>query len=130
MWEAGAFHLERLQAAEECVDAEQAMQASRQAPAWTLPYTPAFTPDSKLQVGLAPTPPGPSPMPLSLNQQIAVSGGHVFVLAARCKKLVIVHHPDSDFQFGSVPGRLQFGPSLTPLASSCLQASGLPIVSP
>ena len=50
VWEAGAFHLERLQAAEECVNAEQAVQASRQAPAWTLPYTPAFTPDSKLQV--------------------------------------------------------------------------------
>ncbi|KAL3143377.1 hypothetical protein ABBQ38_002205 [Trebouxia sp. C0009 RCD-2024] len=51
VWEAGAFHLERLQAAEECVNAEQAVQASRQAPTWTLPYTPAFTPDSKLQGG-------------------------------------------------------------------------------
>ena len=50
MWETGAFHLERLQAAEECVNAEQAVQATRQAPTWTLPYTPAFTPDSKLQV--------------------------------------------------------------------------------
>ena len=52
VWEAGAFHLERLQAAEECVNAEQAVQAGRQAPTWTLPYTPAFTPDSKLQVGV------------------------------------------------------------------------------
>ena len=50
VWEAGAFHLDRLQAAEECVNAEQAVQASRQPPTWTLPYTPTFTPDSKLQV--------------------------------------------------------------------------------
>ena len=50
VWEAGAFHLERLQAAEECVNAEQAMQASRQAPTWTLPFTPTWTPEAKLKV--------------------------------------------------------------------------------
>ena len=50
VWEAGAFHLERLQAAEDCVSAEQAVQASRQAPAWTLPFTPAWTPEAKLTV--------------------------------------------------------------------------------
>lgn len=49
-WEAGAFQLERLQAAPECVQAEQSVQAQRQAPTWTLPYTPTPTPDEKLQV--------------------------------------------------------------------------------
>ncbi len=52
VWEEGAFHLERLQAAEECVNAEQAVQASRQAPTWTLPFTPTWTPEAKLKVGL------------------------------------------------------------------------------
>lgn len=55
MWEAGAFHLERLQAAEECVAAEQAAQAGRGAPAWTLPYTPTWTPDQLLQAGSLPS---------------------------------------------------------------------------
>ncbi len=53
VWEEGAFHLERLQAAEECVNAEQALQASRQAPTWTLPFTPTWTPEAKLKVGLS-----------------------------------------------------------------------------
>ena len=53
VWEEGAFHLERLQAAEECVNAEQAVQASRQAPTWTLPFTPTWTPEAKLKVGLS-----------------------------------------------------------------------------
>jgi len=53
VWEAGAFHLERLQAAEECVSAEQAVQASRQAPVWSLPFTPAWTPEDKLKVRLS-----------------------------------------------------------------------------
>lgn len=52
VWEEGAFHLERLQAAEECVNAEQALQASRQAPTWTLPFTPTWTPEANLKVGL------------------------------------------------------------------------------
>ncbi|DBA68000.1 hypothetical protein WJX79_010614 [Trebouxia sp. C0005] len=49
VWEEGAFHLERLQAAEECVNAEQALQASRQAPTWTLPFTPTWTPEANLK---------------------------------------------------------------------------------
>lgn len=49
-WEAGAFQLERLQAAPECVQAEQSIQAQRQAPTWHLPFTPIPTPDDKLQV--------------------------------------------------------------------------------
>ena len=53
VWEEGAFHLERLQAAEECVNAEQAVQASRQAPTWILPFTPTWTPEAKLKVGLS-----------------------------------------------------------------------------
>jgi len=53
IWEEGAFHLERLQAAEECVNAEQALQASRLAPTWTLPFTPTWTPEAKLKVGLS-----------------------------------------------------------------------------
>ena len=53
-WEAGAFQLERLQAAPECVQAEQSIQAQRQAPAWSLPFTPTPTPDDKLQVSCAP----------------------------------------------------------------------------
>ena len=69
VWEAGAFHLERLQAAEECVNAEQAAQAGRQAPTWTLPYTPAFTPDSKLQVGVA-SPTCPTPLPSLLTPKL------------------------------------------------------------
>lgn len=44
VWEETSFALERLQAAEECVDAEQSGLKSRTAPTWVLPYTPAFTP--------------------------------------------------------------------------------------
>lgn len=44
--------MERLQAAEECVNAEQKVQSSRQAPTWTLPFTPTWTPEAKLKVGL------------------------------------------------------------------------------
>jgi len=35
------------------VNAEQAVQASRQAPTWTLPFTPTWTPEAKLKVGLS-----------------------------------------------------------------------------
>lgn len=48
LWESTAFTLERLQAAEQCVDAEQAGQASRTAPLWKLPFQPTFTPQDKL----------------------------------------------------------------------------------
>jgi phosphoribosylformylglycinamidine synthase len=48
VWEETAFALERLQCAEECVDAEQAGQAARTAPQWALPFTPAWTPEAKL----------------------------------------------------------------------------------
>ena len=48
-WEATSFRLEREQCAVECVDAEQRGLASRQAPSWSLPYTPAWTPSSALQ---------------------------------------------------------------------------------
>lgn len=47
-WEETAFALERLQCAEDCVDAEQSVQASRKAPTWKLPFTPTFTPADKL----------------------------------------------------------------------------------
>ena len=50
-WEATAFALERLQADEECVAAEQAAQASRRAPKWTVPYPLQFTPADKLNAG-------------------------------------------------------------------------------
>ena len=50
VWEATGFQLERLQAAEECVEAEQAGLAQRTAPQWHLPFTPTRTPDDKLQV--------------------------------------------------------------------------------
>lgn len=50
-WEATAFALERLQAAEECVAAEQAAQASRRAPKWKIPYPLQFTPKDKLSAG-------------------------------------------------------------------------------
>lgn len=49
VWEATAFQLERLQAAEECVEVEEAGMSSRTAPAWKLPYTPTWTPDSVMQ---------------------------------------------------------------------------------
>ena len=50
VWEATGFYLERLQAAEECVEAEKAGLAHRTTPQWNLPFTPAWTPDDKLQV--------------------------------------------------------------------------------
>ena len=42
-WEETAFRLEELQASPECVAAERGGLAARAAPAWRLPYTPAFT---------------------------------------------------------------------------------------
>lgn len=48
VWEETSFALERLQAAEECVDQEQSGLKSRTAPTWKLPYTPAFTPADKM----------------------------------------------------------------------------------
>lgn len=47
-WEATAFQLERLQAAEECVEAEEASQAWRTAPVWKLPYKPTWTSPEKM----------------------------------------------------------------------------------
>jgi len=48
-WEETAFALERLQAAEECVEAEQKGLRSRKAPKWHLPFKPTFTPADKLK---------------------------------------------------------------------------------
>ena len=48
VWEATSFQLERLQCAEENVDAEQAGLAARRAPQWRVPFTPAWTPADKL----------------------------------------------------------------------------------
>eukprot|EP00775_Hariotina_reticulata_P008987 gene8987-9160_t len=48
VWEETSFALERLQAAEECVDQEQAGLKSQTAPKWVLPFTPAFTPADKM----------------------------------------------------------------------------------
>jgi phosphoribosylformylglycinamidine synthase len=48
VWEATSFQLERLQCAEENVEAEQAGLAARTAPQWRLPYTPTWTPEAKL----------------------------------------------------------------------------------
>lgn len=48
VWEATSFALERLQSAEECVDAEQQGLKSRKAPQWALPFKPTFTPQDKL----------------------------------------------------------------------------------
>jgi phosphoribosylformylglycinamidine synthase len=50
-WESTAFALERLQAAEECVAAEQSVQAARKAPKWRIPYPLKFTPAEKLSAG-------------------------------------------------------------------------------
>jgi len=52
-WEATAFALERLQAAEECVAQEQEAQKARKAPSWKVPYPLAFTPAEKLNAGSA-----------------------------------------------------------------------------
>lgn len=48
VWEETSFALERLQAAEECVDQEQSGLKSRTAPTWKLPFMPAFTPADKM----------------------------------------------------------------------------------
>lgn len=48
VWEETSFALERLQAAEECVDQEQSGLKSRTAPVWKLPFTPTFTPADKM----------------------------------------------------------------------------------
>lgn len=48
VWEETSFALERLQAAEECVDQEQEGLKSRTAPAWVLPFTPSFTTADKM----------------------------------------------------------------------------------
>jgi hypothetical protein len=68
VWEATSFQLERLQAAEECVEAEQAGLASRRAPQWRLPFTPEWTPADKLAATGEPTggpalEPGPGTRP-------------------------------------------------------------------
>ncbi len=48
VWEGTSFAIERLQAAEACVDEEQAGLASRVAPSWHLSFTPTPTPLQKL----------------------------------------------------------------------------------
>lgn len=48
VWEATSFQLERLQAAEENVEAEAAGLAARGAPQWRVPFTPVWTPADKL----------------------------------------------------------------------------------
>ena len=48
IWEGTSFAIERLQAAEACVDEEQAGLASRVAPSWHLSFTPTPTPPEKL----------------------------------------------------------------------------------
>ena len=48
VWEATAFTLERLQTAEECVEAEEAGMATRTSPSWNLTFTPTWTPEAKL----------------------------------------------------------------------------------
>ena len=48
VWEATSFQIERLQAAEACVNEEQAGLASRVAPSWQLSFTPRPTPPEKL----------------------------------------------------------------------------------
>ena len=48
IWEQTSFAIERLQAAEACVDEEQAGLAMRVAPSWHLSFTPTPTPPEKL----------------------------------------------------------------------------------
>lgn len=48
IWEETSFALERLQAAEECVDEEQRGLKSRTAPKWVLPFVPSFTAADKM----------------------------------------------------------------------------------
>ena len=47
-WEATSFQLERLQAAEQCVAAEEAGLQFRQPPVWRMSYTPQWTDDALL----------------------------------------------------------------------------------
>lgn len=49
VWEETSFRLERLQAAEATVAAEQSGLAQRMAPQWRLTYTPEWTPPEKLE---------------------------------------------------------------------------------
>lgn len=48
VWEETAFQLERLQASEETVEAEQQIQKYLKAPKWNLPFKPTWTPAEKL----------------------------------------------------------------------------------
>jgi phosphoribosylformylglycinamidine synthase len=48
VWEETSFALERLQSAEECVEAEQQGLKHRKAPSWHVPFTPTFTPAEKM----------------------------------------------------------------------------------
>lgn len=48
VWEATGFRLEREQSAEETVEQEQRGLAAREAPRWSLPWTPTRTPDEVL----------------------------------------------------------------------------------
>jgi phosphoribosylformylglycinamidine synthase len=49
IWEETSFALERLQSAEECVDAEQRGLKHRKAPLWHLPFIPSFTAEEKMK---------------------------------------------------------------------------------
>ena len=49
VWEESAFELERLQCVDTCVESEAASLSVRKAPAWTVPFTPAFTPKGVLK---------------------------------------------------------------------------------
>ncbi len=49
VWEETAFRLEKLQASEPTVEAEQSMQATREAPVWKVPFTPQYTAAEKLK---------------------------------------------------------------------------------
>ena len=48
VWEATSFRIEREQSAEETVEQEQRGLAAREAPRWSLPYTPTWTPEEAL----------------------------------------------------------------------------------
>ena len=54
VWEATAFGLEREQSAEETVEQEQRGLATREAPLWSLPYPPAWTPAEALSAPAKP----------------------------------------------------------------------------
>lgn len=47
-WEETAFQLEKLQCAEECVEAERSVQATRKAPKWNIPFVPSWTSEENL----------------------------------------------------------------------------------